>query len=41
MLDKEAFLSSHKYMMDKAQILHSNGKMNVPHVSSSVYISLS
>lgn len=33
MLDKEAFLPSHKYMVDKARILHTNGKINVPHVS--------
>lgn len=33
MLDKEAFLPSHKYMVDKARILHTNGKINDPHLS--------
>lgn len=26
-MDKEAFLPSHKYLVDKTQLLHSNGKI--------------
>lgn len=40
MLDKEAFLPSHKYLVDKARILHSIGKINVSRVSFSYYKAL-
>ena len=29
LLDKEAFLPSHKYLMDKARVLHNNGEATV------------
>lgn len=28
LLEKDAFLTSHKYLMDKARILHGTGKRN-------------
>ena len=27
LLDKEAFLPSHKYLMDKARVIHANGRL--------------
>lgn len=39
LLEKDAFLTSHKYLMDKARILHSTGKINVFHASFSLFFS--
>lgn len=38
LLEKDAFLTSHKHLMDKARILHSAGKKHVFHASFFLFL---